>query len=222
MRNYEKINEHLDELMNDIYNQPVDDGHTSWAFTAIDKMMPDTKVESVLDVGCGEGFCAPIFEERGIPWTGITLGESDFKVAHALGYNVLKGDFTFLDSFDDNSFHMIFARHALEHSPMPIISLMEWHRVSSKWLLLVAPAPDYWTYFGRNHYSVMNQKQLWGMLKRSGWMVVSSETLVTTDDDFLYYYVKEFKSVHGRIEFPDRKRDVEYRYLCTKVNPRRE
>jgi len=222
MRNYQKIDEHLDALMEDVYPQPVDGGHTDWATLAIDQMMPDTEVKSVLDVGCGEGFCAPIFEKRGVAWTGITLGESDFNKAKTSGYNVLRGDFTFLDSFDDNSFNMIFARHALEHSPMPIITLMEWHRVSSKWLLLVAPAPQYWTYSGRNHYSVMNPEQLWGILKRSGWLVVSSKTFVTTDDDFIYYYVKEFEAVHGRIEFPEKKQDVEYRYLCTKVNPRRE
>lgn len=77
---------------------------------------------------------------------------------------------TFLP-FDDNEFDLIFARHVLEHSPFPIITLMEWHRVAKKkgWMCLVAPAPHYWLSGGRNHYSIVPLKNLEWWLRRSGW-----------------------------------------------------
>jgi hypothetical protein len=38
----------------------------------------------------------------------------------------VEGDFHFIDSGGE-IYDLIFARHALEHSPMPILALMEWH-----------------------------------------------------------------------------------------------
>jgi len=224
MRNYTEIDKHLDSLREDIYPQPVDEGHTDWATTAIDEMMPEEKVESVLDVGCGEGFCAPIFEKIGVKWFGVTLGDDDFAKAHTTYPDrVMKGDFTFLGWLKDEGFDMIFARHALEHSPMPLITLMEWHRVASRWLLLIAPAPEYWLYKGKNHYAVMNQDQISWLLKLSGWLPVLFDTMTTFHEDYVYHFAKGAKKdKDGKIKFPPSELDVEYRYLCRKVEPRRE
>ena len=121
-------------------------------------------VKRVLDVGCGDtAFMKEMFESECINYTGIAL-----RTNHP---DVINMDFTFLD-FPDNSFDMIFSRHSLEHSPMPIISLMEWHRVSSAWLCLILPNPLAFGWTGRNHYSVLHPSQAEFLLDRAGWHII--------------------------------------------------
>ena len=111
-----------------------------------------------------------MFERWSVQYEGVCLGE-DFLVASGLGRNVKRMDFNFLD-YSDESFDMIFARHSLEHSPMPLLTLMEWKRVSRNWLGIVLPAPEWYTYAGRNHYHVMNMDQIQNLLDVSGWNVM--------------------------------------------------
>jgi hypothetical protein len=111
-----------------------------------------------------------MFKVWNIPYEGVCLGQ-DYIVARDLGRNVKKMDFHFLD-YPDNSFDLVFARHSLEHSPMPLLALMEWERVSKYWLGLVLPAPEWYTYKGINHYSVMNHEQVENLLHRAGWKIM--------------------------------------------------
>ena len=60
MKNYKNIDIYLDELEEEIYPAPSDEGHTAWAKDVIDKFLPGD-VTTVLDIGCGEGFCKPLF-----------------------------------------------------------------------------------------------------------------------------------------------------------------
>lgn len=171
MRNYGNIDRYITQLVGDIYPQPPDPGHTQGAKQVIDRWMsalPDCK--SVLDVGAGQGFCQEMFEKWGVRYTGIALGE-DVVVAQRDGWNIKRMDFNFLE-FDDGSFDMIFSRHSLEHSFSPLISLMEWHRVARHWLGLVLPAPEYYTYTGRNHYFVFNLPQIENLLNQAGWNII--------------------------------------------------
>jgi len=168
MRNYEKIDKHLNTLHADIYPQPEDEGHTAWARESIGVLLGRARfpVSSVLDVGCGEGFCQPIFEELKMKYTGIALGK-DVRVAKDKGRNVMEMDFSFPE-FPDGSFHLVYGRHALEHSPIPLLTLMEWKRVSAKYIALILPSVEHWTYFGRNHYFVLHREQwenLFGVAK---------------------------------------------------------
>lgn len=168
MRNYEYFDEYLNELDEDVYPQPEDIGHTDLADEVIDLWRVDfVDASSVLDVGCGTGFCSKFFEDLGMRYVGISLGESNYEPL------TLTMDFTFT-KFRDEQFDMIFARHALEHSPFPLLTLMEWHRVAKKYLILVLPNPDYYTYMGRNHYSVMNRQQSRWILRRAGWEILET------------------------------------------------
>lgn len=175
MRDYTNIDRYLNNLAQDIYPQPEDEGHTALAYRVIDTWMSRfTACKSVLDLGCGTGFCQQFFENVwGAKYEGICLGE-DFITARDAGRNVKKMDFHFLD-YPDSSFDLLFARHSLEHSPMPLLALMEWHRVSTQWLGIVLPAPEWWTYKGVNHYSVMNQSQILTLLERAGWKPIWNE-----------------------------------------------
>jgi len=213
MRDYTNIDKYLDELEKDIYPQPADMGHTAWATDVIQKFCKKINVSNVLDVGCGQGFCQPIFESRNIEYEGVTLGESDINIALERDRSVSKADCTFLP-YPDAYFDLIFARHILEHSPMPLITLMEWHRVSKKYLIIVFPAWEYWLVGGRNHYSMLNKDQLWYLLDRSGWNIVEQYDFISSDLRFMEFF---------RLGRPENDRQwigepkiVEYRYLLEK------
>lgn len=171
MRDYTNIDRYLNKLALDVYAQPEDAGHTALSKKVIDFWMSRmTTCHSVLDVGCGTGFCQSMFERWGINYYGIALGD-DVVVAQELGRNVKKMDFSFLE-FEDEFVDLIFARHSLEHSPMPLLTLLEWTRVSRNWLGIVLPAPEWYTYVGHNHYSVMNMEQIKNLLDMAGWNIL--------------------------------------------------
>lgn len=169
MRDWERIDGYLDMLNSDVYEQPEDDGHTALARRMINWMkVPDC--QSVLDVGCGTGFCQTFFQNKKINYTGVCLGR-DVQEGQDAGNNILEMDYNFLN-FPDNSFDLIFSRHSLEHSPFPIFTLLEWHRVGSKYLAVVMPNPNKYTFVGRNHYSVSNPKQIIWWMRRAGWKLI--------------------------------------------------
>jgi SAM-dependent methyltransferase len=218
MRDYSRFDEYLDELQEDIYPQPPDKVHTLWAIDSL-KLLPE--VDTVLDVGCGEGFLKSEFEKVGIVWSGITLGLQDWiKGKSKTCGGLFFGDFTF-SHLPDNFVELVYARHSLEHSPFPILTLMEWRRISTDYLLLVAPAPEYWGYTGRNHYSVMNEDQLWWSLRRAGWKIVERDYLRTDDPLVVDTYRPEMED-RTMVEYPGPARIIEYRYLCEKVSPKIE
>lgn len=171
MRDYSNIDKYLDRLNRDIYPQPPDSGHSALAEEAINYFLKLTSgVDSVLDLGCGEGFCQPMFEKRNLEYTGVCL-QRDFFQAREAGRNVFNIDYSFLP-FDDKSYDFLFSRHSLEHSPMPLLTLMEWERVCKKYLAVVLPSPDYWGQVGRNHYFVLSKAQWTALLELSGFRVV--------------------------------------------------
>ena len=172
-RDYKHIDGYLTELEEDIYPQPPDVEHTKMAKYVIDSWVDGLDAADVLDVGCGEAFCQPFFEEYGLIYTGVCLGE-DYEEAKKSKRSVREDDFHFLP--DGNEvYDLIFARHALEHSPMPILALMEWHRVARKYLILVLPKPKFWLFLGRNHYSVVTGSQARFLLDRSGWKILDED-----------------------------------------------
>lgn len=202
MRDYNNIDRYLNRLYGDIYEQPEDAGHTRLARKVIDQWMSRmTTCRSVLDVGAGQGFCQDMFERWGVKYQGVALGEDVVK-AQEKQRNVVRMDFTFLE-YDDNSFDLIFARHALEHSPMPLLTLMEWARVAKNWLGIVLPAPEWYTYKGQNHYSVMNMEQIHNLLDVSGWRVMWEDVKMLAPnrdypDDVLpheYWLMSEKKAI---------------------------
>ena len=100
--------------------------------------------------------------------------------------NVLNMDFSFLE-FEDDMFDCVISRHSLEHSPMPILTLMEWHRVAKSYLCLVMPNPSKFGYVGKNHYAVMPKQQIKWLLRRAGWRILETEY---TEDEFRFLCLK--------------------------------
>ena len=221
MRDYKRFDRHINSLIPDIYEQPPDEGHLEWAISAVDKLATiPQNLQTVLDVGCGQGFMKEYFEEiLEMEWSGITIGE-DYAIAKKAGikqiYNI---DMTFLP-YIGPTFDLIFARHVLEHSPFPLITLMEWRRVCKGYLLLVVPAPDYWGYCGRNHYHVMEKLQIKCLLNRAGWDIIHELTLNTRHKLFVDQAEGDWEEWAKDPERPAK--DVEYQMLCQMVEPEKE
>lgn len=211
-RKFKNFRKYIKNLSKDIYPQPPDASHTEWAIDALLDFLPGD-VKTALDMGCGQGFLRPYFESKDVFWEGVTLGE-DYKVCKENGLLVHEADITFLP-FKDDSCDLIYARHVLEHSPCPIPTLMEWRRVSRKYLILICPAPKYWGYRGKNHYSVAPLEQLKWWLERSGWEIIGEDIFDNHDELFVKHWKKDLQEAGHKAppDLPDCK-DVEYRFLC--------
>jgi SAM-dependent methyltransferase len=133
----------------------------------------------ILDLGCGPGYFLDEMKSRGYTnLVGVTLSPNDVKMCEDKGHTIKKYDLSFLpqeQGYYDESVDFIFLRHALEHSPYPIFTLMEYNRVlkqNSK-LYIEVPAPDCERKheFNLNHYSIFGAAQLSALLERTGFNV---------------------------------------------------
>lgn len=168
MRDYQHIERYLNILAGDIYPQPPDEGHQKMLENICSQWLPVlTNLNSILDVGCGQGQAFPTLQQYASRVEGVTLGP-DFDICRANGLDVKSADMSFLP-YDDKEFDLIFGRHVLEHSPAPLLALMEWWRVSEQWLMLIMPDPKHYGYIGKNHYYVLNREQIDNILDRAGW-----------------------------------------------------
>lgn len=138
-----------------------------------------SKDANILDLGCGPGYFLDEMKERGYTnVTGITLSQGDIALCKSKGHDIKQYDISFLpqkDGYIDESVDFIFLRHALEHSPYPIFTLMEYNRVlkqGSK-LYVEVPAPDCERQheYNLNHYSILGSNQLIALLQRTGFDV---------------------------------------------------
>lgn len=139
----------------------------------------------VLDMGCGPGYFLDQMKARGYTnLTGVTLSLGDVKTCEDKGHKIKKYDLSFLpqkDGYYDESVDFIFLRQALEHSPYPIFTLMEYNRVLKQGsrIYIEVPAPDCERQheFNLNHYSILGQTQLAALLDRTGFAVEKFETM---------------------------------------------
>ena len=137
------------------------------------------KDANILDLGCGPGYFLDEMKTRGYTnVTGVTLSPGDISLCEGKGHTIKKYDLSFIpqkDGWYDESVDFIFLRHALEHSPYPIFSLMEYNRLlkQNATLYIEVPAPDCerrheWNL---NHYSIFGEQQLAALLVRTGFNV---------------------------------------------------
>jgi len=133
----------------------------------------------IMDLGCGVGYFLDFMKEKGYTnLTGVTLTPNDVKICKEKGHNIKQYDMSFLpqkDGWWDESVDFIFLRHALEHSPYPIFSLMEYNRVLKQGgkMYIEMPAPELTRKheLNPNHYSVLGITQLSALLDRTGFKI---------------------------------------------------
>lgn len=158
------IERHIKELYGQVYPEPLNEIHKLGTLQSLKEyeylMKP---ADRVLDVGCGQGFAIEIMKQKGLRPTGITIGAEDFNYCRQKNLDVLNLDMSFMDEFEDQTFDGLFVRHALEHSPMPVLTLKEFWRVlkPSGWIIVIVPTSDAIIY--DNHYSLFEPK-VWASL----------------------------------------------------------
>ena len=153
----------------------------------------------VLDVGCGRGYALGAFKNHGCSPMGLTISEKDAWLCREKGFMVQVEDMTFT-SFWDETFDIIWARHCLEHSPWPLLTLFEFNRLMKVGGLLYAemPAPDTACYHecNENHYSVLLPRNWHTLLDRAGFRRVehfhlNTQTQVGPDKYYVFICQKE-------------------------------
>jgi SAM-dependent methyltransferase len=118
---------------------------------------------------------------------GVSLSPGDIKTCEEKGHTIKQYDLSFLpqkEGYHDESVDFIFLRHALEHSPYPIFSLMEYNRVLRQFgkIYIEVPAPDTERKheYNLNHYSILGATQLAALLDRTGFKIDSFNTMEFT------------------------------------------
>jgi len=134
------------------------------------------KDAKILDLGCGPGYFLDEMKNRGYTdLVGVTLSPGDIAICESKGHIIKKYDLSFIpqsDGYYDESVDFIFLRQALEHSPYPIFSLMEYNRIlkqgSKIYIEIPAPDSDRKHEYNPNHYSVLGPQMLAALLQRTG------------------------------------------------------
>jgi len=173
------------------------------------------KNAKILDLGCGPGYFLDEMKKREYTDViGVTLSPGDVKLCEDKGHTIKKYDLSFLpqqEGYYDESVDFLFIRHALEHSPYPIFSLIEYNRVlkqNSK-MYIEVPAPDCERQheFNANHYSILGSMQLGALLVRTG------------------FKIDIFNNLEFDLNAPDSKGEIKpfrekyYCILATKIQP---
>lgn len=199
-RDFTNLNIYLNELIQDDYGQQPDEGHTLLAQQVMNSWVRNmTTCHSVLDVGCGAtAFLSDTFESMSMKYEGIALSK-DAVQAQALLKNVKIMDMSFLE-YPDGAFDLIFARHVLEHSPMPLLTLMEWHRVAATWLCVILPNAVAYGWTGLQHYSVLHPNQVEFLMDRAGWHIIWTDFSNPTE---LRYMAEKKRTSRYEQEVPD-------------------
>lgn len=171
----------------------------------------------ILDLGSGPGYFLDEMKAREYTnVTGVTLSPGDIAICEGKGHVIKKYDLSFLpqkDGYYDESVDFIFLRHALEHSPYPIFSLMEYNRVlkqgSKIYIEVPAPDCDRRHEFNLNHYSILGHNQLAALLIRCGFEINQFNNL-------------EFDLKSQDSEDPENEQTAKEKYYCivaTKARP---
>ena len=169
-----------------IYDEGDSEMHRGLTKTVVEQYIDPLnlpKNAKILDLGCGPGYFLDEMKTRGYTdVTGVTLSPGDIKACEDKGHVIKKYDLSFLpqsEGYYDESVDMIFLRHALEHSPYPIFSLMEYNRVLKQFgkIYIEVPQPgcDRKHEYNLNHYSILGQDQLAALVTRTGFDIEKFE-----------------------------------------------
>lgn len=165
-----------------IYDEGDSEYHKTLTKQVVEKYVDPLELPKnakILDLGCGPGYFLDEMKERGYTdVVGVTLSPGDIKICEEKGHTIKRYDLSFLpqvDGYTEESVDFIFLRHALEHSPYPIFTLMEYNRVlkPNGKMYIEVPAPDCERNheFNLNHYSILGMNQLGALLLRCGFNI---------------------------------------------------
>ena len=175
---YARLEAFTRTLWGHVYPEVPSDLHShvmAKVYLRVKETFPLPPAARILDMGCGQGLALEHFAADGFKATGIALGE-DVSICQEKGFDAVEMDFSFLD-FDDQTFDLIWCRHALEHSFMPLFVLSEIHRVTKPGgvVYIEVPSPGTNAHHERNpnHYSVLGLRMWLQLIQRAGFVDLS-------------------------------------------------
>ena len=154
-------------------------------FQRVLKSIPSEQRTSVLDVGCANGFARKMFAEAGFTsYHGLTSRIEDISgCPHDWAADKeMSSEFTKADMHNialwENvlPFSLIWARHIVEHSPIPLFLLeaLRDQLAPDGFLYVEVPSPSTPCEHFRNanHYSCFSQEGWWSLFHKAGLEVV--------------------------------------------------
>jgi len=174
------ITEFLEDIKKDVYLEPS--ANDTFIIDGINSIKPLMKEgDTVLDIGCGLGFATRQFVKDGYKCTGITMNIDEQISADRYGLDVRIMDMHFMQ-FDNESFNVIWARHCLEHSPLPLYVIRQCYELLKPGgiFYVEVPAPDTCARHetNPNHYSVMGGTMWISLMERAKFKNIESYKLV--------------------------------------------
>lgn len=115
-----------------------DDQKISFRHYAALELMPHG-VETLLDIGCGDGLLLSLLKEKGVAAKGIDISEEGVAKSRAKGLDVAVYDADGPVPFSDNAFDVVILLDVLEHLYAPEELLKEAARVSKRWVIVGVP-----------------------------------------------------------------------------------
>lgn len=203
MTDFSRFEKHIETLNKTIYREPAMGYHEKIVDAAFDNFIKKGSFTNALDVGFGTAYTLNKFKDAGIKATGITLEEKELQGARFIGHDVRLMDMNFLE-FPDGSFDLVWCRHTLEHSIMPLIALMEFLRVLKPCghLYVEVPSDNVIHIDNPNHHSLFSDAVWQGLFRKVGFRLLfrgqfavgimgSPQTSSYTDLYWQYWMKKE-------------------------------
>ena len=212
MRNYERLDQYLDLLKRDVYPEAETSSHDEITQKVFDLfIVPHGQIiQSALDVGCGQGVALKRFSSLGIDAVGITLSREDHDFCLNRGFRVALMDQSFLEH-PGRSFDLVYARHVLEHSPFPVLTLFEFNRVLKPYGFLYVEVPQAESIHcaNPNHYSMLGKRSLTQLFKRARFAYVKDLKINFalpdgTPDEYWGWWLRKEEDLAPASENPDR------------------
>lgn len=176
----QRMIEFIEGLREDIYPEHESSVHrqiTEWAVKDIVARFPAGMRSRALDVGYGLGIAHKLFKDSGFEVCSITLSKKEQETGINLGQVVLLRDQNNFD-MDDEYFHIVYARHVIEHSPIPFWTLHEYKRLVKEggFIYIEVPAPGTSCHHetNQNHYSVLTNEAWLALIFRTGLEVIDA------------------------------------------------
>lgn len=177
-----KINRYNKIALSTVYSEPEEGNfHTELIPKMVEQFFKplNLPVEAIiLDIGCGQGTFMDEVAKLDYPnRIGITKSGEDFDACNAKGHTTTHCDMSDLP-FNSEEIDFIWCRHALEHSPFPFFTLLEFNRILKDGgkVYVEVPAPDCvrkheWN---PNHYSVLGPEMWAALFVKAGFKVLQS------------------------------------------------